>query len=102
MQALSNIIERIERIKNAQKDPTAIKCDIDILNRLLNGGFSKGNLYVISGKESIGKTSFMVSLISDIIHDRTDSLRVGIIAINTTEERFIARILSNISGVLLA
>ncbi len=101
MQSLLNIIDRIERIKKNDEDPTAIKCDIEILNKILNGGFSKGNLYVVAGKESVGKTSFIVSLISDIIHNRTDSLRVGVITINTSEELFIAKVLSNLTGVML-
>ncbi len=101
MQALSNVIERIEKIANGNEDSTAIKCDLNLLNRLLGGGFSKGNLYVIAGKESSGKTSFIVSLISDITHNRADDLRVGVIALNTWENRFIARILSNVMGVLL-
>src|ERR1019366_5630369 len=40
-------------------------------------------------------------LIADIFYSRSDSLRIGIITVNCSEERIIARILSAISGVLL-
>jgi replicative DNA helicase len=99
MQALENIIERINRNGERDLNSTAIKCDLDILNNVLTGGFCKGNLYVIAGKELVGKTAFMVSLIADMIHAERDSSRVGVIAINVSEERWMARLLSNISEV---
>ena len=63
MQALTNIVDRIEKIGNGVEDPEAIRCDINSLNTILNGGFSKGNLYIVAGKESAGKTSFIISVI---------------------------------------
>ncbi len=102
MQALTNIINRIEKIRHGVEDPEAIKCDINSLNTILNGGFSNGNLYIVAGKESAGKASFIISVISGIIlRRRTDPFQVGIILLNNSEERWITRILSNISGVLL-
>ena len=101
MQALANIVGRIYKNREREVDPTAIKCDLENLNHVLSGGFSKGNLYIIAGKESVGKTSFMVSLLADIIHNDNTSDRAGVIALNVSEERWMARLLSNLSEVSL-
>lgn len=98
MQALTNVIGRLQTIQNEQYTP-AIKSGFDILDRLLRGGFQKGNLYFIAGEESIGKTAFTVSVINNIIHSNT--FRAGIISLDISEERMIERILSNLSGVRL-
>ena len=102
MQALNNIVDRINKIKSGIEDPTALRCDMPNLNKILNGGFCKGNLYVVAGKESTGKASFIISVICDIIHRRrADPLRVGLITLNSSEERWVTRILSNLSGIVL-
>ncbi len=99
MQALENIINRIINIRYHYPDDTAIKSDLDIVNNVLGGGFRKGQLYVVAGKESIGKTSFIVSLVADIINCNTSN--VGVIAMNISEESWIARLFSSVSEVWL-
>jgi replicative DNA helicase len=100
MQALLNIINRFQGIRGGNENSTAIKSGHEILDRILGGGFSKG-LYVIAGKESIGKTAFIISLISNIIYKRMDSLSVGIISLDLSEQLWIERLLSCLSEVWL-
>jgi replicative DNA helicase len=99
MQALENIIKRIINNRSHYPNDTAIKSDLDILNNVLEGGFRKGQLYVVAGKESIGKTSFIVSLVADIVSSNTSS--VGVIAMNISEEIWMARLFSSVSEVWL-
>jgi replicative DNA helicase len=99
MQALENIIKRIINNRSHYPNDTAIKSDLDILNNVLEGGFRKGQLYVVAGKESIGKTSFIVSLVADIVSSNTSS--VGVIAMNISEEIWMARLISSVSEVWL-
>jgi|ERR1035437_227812 replicative DNA helicase len=103
MHALINIINRIQKIRNPTQNlySNAIKSEIEILNRILNGGFINGNLYVLAGRESVGKTSFVVSLISDIISNKIFSHKAGLILLNISEVQWIERLLANISGVWL-
>ncbi len=99
MQALENIVNRIINNWSHPQDDTAIKSDLDSLNDVLEGGFRKGQLYVVAGNESIGKTSFIVSLVSDIIS--SNARNVGVIAMNISAESWVARLFSNVSEVLL-
>lgn len=99
MKALENIINRIINIRYHYPDDTAIKSDLDILNNVLGGGFRKGQLYVVAGKESIGKTSFIVSIVADIVSSNTSN--VGVIAMNISEESWMARLFSSVSEVHL-
>ena len=99
MQAFENIVNRIINNWSHHQDDTAIKSDLDSLNIVLEGDFRKGQLYVVAGKESMGKTSFIVSLVSDIIS--SNARNVGVIAMNISEESWVARLFSNVSEVLL-
>ncbi len=99
MKALENIISRIINIRYHYSGDTAIKSDLDILNNVLGGGFRKGQLYVVAGKESIGKTSFIVSLVADIVSSNASN--AGVIAMNISEESWMARLFSSVSEVHL-
>lgn len=100
VQDIQNIIDRIQRITRDEENDSAIRSGINILDRILGGGFSKG-LYVLAGREAVGKTAFVVSLISGIIDRRTDTPKVGIISLDLSEQLWMERVLSNISEVWL-
>lgn len=97
MQALLNVITRLQKIDN-QEQHSGIKSGFNLLDELLNG-FRKGNLYIIAGQQLIGKTAFLISLLNNIIH--TSDGKAGIISVDISEERMVERILSNLSEVRL-
>ena len=100
MNVLGNIINRIQKIKNKEETTHAIKSGIVTLDTILSGGFTPG-LYIVTGKELIGKTAFLITLISNIIHNRNESIKAGVISLDLSEHLWMERMLSNLSEIWL-
>ncbi|CAN5374380.1 hypothetical protein BH20BAC1_BH20BAC1_12830 [soil metagenome] len=101
MEALLNIVSRIQQNQGSRIDPTSIPSGFPNFNDVMRGGFQRARLYIICQKDSAAESSLLVSLAADVLHFSEDEERVGMIALNISEEQWMSRLLSNISEVPL-
>ncbi len=69
----------------------------------LNGGFKKGDLYLICGTMAIGKTAVLVNMAVDLAIKKSPNFNVvGVITLDITPEKWMQRIIANVGDISLA
>lgn len=88
------ILQQLEnKIKNKGKI-AGIESGIEMLDKALNG-FQKGNLYIIAGRPSMGKTSLLASMVNSI--EQTG--RAGILSLEMTSGQMKQRVACIRAGI---
>jgi replicative DNA helicase len=100
MHALSNVLNRLNNINAKKRSGEFIPSGFKELDDIL-GGFQKGNLYIIASTPCVGKTALLVSAMCNMIYHQPLLFIPGIISLDIPAERWMARMLSNITGVYL-
>lgn len=88
------ILQQLEnKIKNKGKI-AGLQCGLAELDTALNG-FQKGNLYIVAGRPSMGKTSLLASMVNQI----EQTSRAGILSLEMTKEQMKQRIACIRAGI---
>lgn len=89
-----NAADRLEYYKNTKK--SGFRCDLDIFNRLTNGGFKRKTLTTIVAQPFLGKSLLMTHLATSFI---LKGYNVLYITLEMAEEEIAKRIDSNLLNI---
>lgn len=91
----SNTFRRIGQILRGEIEP-AIPTGFADLDHKIQGGLKKGEMFVLAARPSIGKTSFALNIIRNILmHGK----RVAFFSLEMTDEQIARRLLCNVAKV---
>jgi replicative DNA helicase len=89
------MLDRINQLRTGQMESTAISTGLSELDRVTNGGFQRGQLWLLAGRPGMGKTVAMTTL------SRLAAREAGVLVYQceVTRDQQIARYLSDLSYV---
>ncbi len=89
-------IEYIEALRKRQTVLTGVPSGFNDLDRMTNG-FQNGDLIIIAGRPSMGKTAFVLNAALNAAVDH--SKKIGIFNLEMTARQLVLRMLSALSGI---
>ena len=95
------VIKRLSIQEKSLSKADMVSFKAPIFNDAFNGGFKNGNLYLICGPPSVGKTTLLVSIAANLSIRRSPNFNVGVITLDITPERWIQRTIANTSDIPL-
>lgn len=84
---------RIEALRSGNEMPDAISSGFENMDRALKG-FQRGKLYVIGGRPSMGTTTFMVTLVHNMLLKQVPPKKVAVFLMDLSARPFIERLVS--------
>ncbi len=92
-------LEYIEALRKRQTVLTGVPSGFNDLDRMTNG-FQNGDLIIIAGRPSMGKTAFVLNaaLNAAIEHSK----RIGIFNLEMTAKQLVLRMISSLSGIAVS
>lgn len=91
----AELIDRIDDIMHNGKEIKLVPTGLVDVDKLLNGGFRGGDLVVIAGRPSMGKTA----LAGNIMQNNYETLAGAISSIEMSEEQIGARMVAGFGGI---
>lgn len=97
-QTFSNLVNQVQnRFMNIAEgnEITGIKSSLNIINKVL-GGWQDTNLTILAGRPGMGKSSFMVQQIVDVV---LQNKAVGVFSLEMSDEQIASKIITNITQI---
>ncbi len=88
---LSTLLSRVDAVSDGQSSPETISCGFPSIDNLLGGGFRRGDLALLGGDTSSGKSSLALAF---AIRAATRGQRSAFLTAEMTRERLLERILA--------
>ena len=88
---LSTLLSRVDAVSDGQSSPETISCGFPSIDNLLGGGFRQGDLVLLGGDTSSGKSSLALAF---AIRAATRGQRSAFLTAEMTRERVLERILA--------
>ena len=97
-QAIKEAMEDVEQLYTSKKTCTGIPSGFPSLDRMTSG-FQDGEMIVIAGRPSVGKTAFGLNIVSNLsLGGKTP---VGIVTLGMSIPALTKRILSSVAGIAI-
>jgi len=93
---LERLVDRATRRVNGEAAPMGYAWGFPDIDQI-TGGFRKGELTIIAGRPSMGKTSMMLNVAVHLAINQ--HIPVGIFSLEMSKETLMARLVSQVSGV---
>ena len=84
--------------QNIAVQETGLKCGFQKIDNIIDG-FKNNDLIIVAGRPSMGKTSFGLSVIINIIN--STNIKIGIFSLETSKEQILYKLISIASKVSL-
>ena len=92
-QLVSAVQENFESIHKGK--PTGLQSSLSIINKVL-GGWQNSNLTIVAGRPGMGKTTFLVQQIIDMVKY---GYSVGVFSLEMSDEQIATKIISNYTNI---
>ena len=88
---LSTLLSRVDAVSDGESSPETVSCGFPSIDRLLGGGFRRGDLVLLGGDTASGKSSLALAF---AIRAALRGQRSGFLTAEMTRERVLERILA--------
>jgi replicative DNA helicase len=94
-------LNRLRKLAENKASLKGVLSGFPILDRITNG-FQKGDLVIIAARPSVGKTSFALNMVSNMVENKDTKTTVAMFSLEMPAIQLAQRIMSTVSGIELS